>query len=287
MARRGQRRALSAPDARGPRPRRAAASASITARTSCFSTWAAGGCVVPLDYLTARDVIRAVERHEISTLAGVPPLWVQLIEAPWPAAAALSLRRLTNSGGKLAPSVVRRMREVFPAADIYSMYGLTEAFRSTYLEPALLDAHPEFDGQRHPLRRDHGGRRRRQRGGGGRAGPCRAAGRQGLLAGSGAHRRAVQAGAGRLGLWRHGGLVGRPGAPRRRGPALFRRPRGRDDQDLGQPGQPDRGRGGGDRLRPGRRGGGARLSRRAAGGGDRAGRPPRPARRGGGACAPS
>src|ERR1044072_6871451 len=108
-----------------------------------FSTWAAGGCVVPLDYLAARDVIRAAERHEISTLAGVPPLWVQLVEAPWPASAALSLRRLTNSGGKLAPSLVRRLRELFPAADIYSMYGLTEAFRSTYLEPALLDAHPD------------------------------------------------------------------------------------------------------------------------------------------------
>jgi acyl-CoA ligase (AMP-forming) (exosortase A-associated) len=111
-----------------------------------LSTWAAGACAVPLDYLTARDVIRAVERHKISTLAGVPPLWVQLVEAPWPGEAALSLRRLTNSGGKLAPSLVRRLRELFPAADIYSMYGLTEAFRSTYLEPALLDGHPDSMG---------------------------------------------------------------------------------------------------------------------------------------------
>ena len=116
-----------------------------------FSTWAAGACVVPLDYLTARDVIRAIERHQISTLAGVPPLWVQLIEAVWPPAAALSLRRLTNSGGKLAPSIVRRMRELFPAADIYSMYGLTEAFRSTYLEPALLDDHPDSMGAAIPF----------------------------------------------------------------------------------------------------------------------------------------
>ena len=116
-----------------------------------LSTWAAGGCVVPLDYLAARDVIRAVEAHKISTLAGVPPLWVQLVEAPWPATAALSLRRLTNSGGKLAPSVIRRMREVFPAADIYSMYGLTEAFRSTYLEPALLDEHPDSMGTAIPF----------------------------------------------------------------------------------------------------------------------------------------
>lgn len=116
-----------------------------------FSAWASGGLVVPLDYLTARDVIKAIERHEISTLAGVPPLWVQLIEAPWPAAASLSLRRLTNSGGKLAPSVVRRMRELFPVADIYSMYGLTEAFRSTFLEPALLDDHPDSMGSAIPF----------------------------------------------------------------------------------------------------------------------------------------
>ncbi|HET9427507.1 MAG TPA: acyl-CoA ligase (AMP-forming), exosortase A system-associated [Allosphingosinicella sp.] len=116
-----------------------------------FSTWAAGGVVVPLEYLTARDVIRAVEAHQINTLAGVPPLWIQLVESVWPPRAALELRRLTNSGGKLAPSVIRRMREVFPAADIYSMYGLTEAFRSTCLEPALLDLHPDSIGTAIPF----------------------------------------------------------------------------------------------------------------------------------------
>jgi acyl-CoA ligase (AMP-forming) (exosortase A-associated) len=116
-----------------------------------LSSWAAGASVVPIEYLTARDAIRAVERHEISTLAGVPPLWVQLVEATWPPAAALSLRRLTNSGGKLAPSVIRRMREAFPAADIYSMYGLTEAFRSTFLEPERLDTHPDSMGRAIPF----------------------------------------------------------------------------------------------------------------------------------------
>ncbi len=111
-----------------------------------LSTWAAGACVVPLEYLTARDVIRAVEKQGITTLAGVPPLWVQLVEAPWPPRAALSLRRLTNSGGRLPVSIVRRMRELFPAAELYLMYGLTEAFRSTYLDPALLDDHPDSIG---------------------------------------------------------------------------------------------------------------------------------------------
>lgn len=116
-----------------------------------LSTWAAGGCAIPVEYLAARDVIRAVERHEGTVLAGVPPLWVQLIEAAWPPAAALSLRRLTNSGGHLPPSVVRRLRELFPAAEIHLMYGLTEAFRSTSLDPALLDAHPDSVGTAIPF----------------------------------------------------------------------------------------------------------------------------------------
>lgn len=116
-----------------------------------LSTWAAGACVVPIEYLAARDVIRAVETHGITTLAGVPPLWVQLVEAPWPPRTAFSLRRLTNSGGRLPVSIVRRLRELFPAAELYLMYGLTEAFRSTYLEPALLDEHPESIGSAIPF----------------------------------------------------------------------------------------------------------------------------------------
>jgi acyl-CoA ligase (AMP-forming) (exosortase A-associated) len=116
-----------------------------------LSTWAAGGAVVPLDYLAAKDVVRAVERNGITVLAGVPPLWVQLIEAAWPGTSALSLRKLTNSGGTLSPSLTRRMRELFPAAEIYLMYGLTEAFRSTYLDPALVDTHPHSIGTAVPF----------------------------------------------------------------------------------------------------------------------------------------
>ena len=116
-----------------------------------LSSWAAGACAVPLDYLSAQDVIRAVDRHEISTLAGVPPLWVQLVEAQWPPSALLRLRRLTNSGGRLPSSMVRRMREMFPAAEIFLMYGLTEAFRSTFLDPALVDSHPDSIGTAIPF----------------------------------------------------------------------------------------------------------------------------------------
>jgi acyl-CoA synthetase (AMP-forming)/AMP-acid ligase II len=87
----------------------------------------------------------------VTTLAAVPPLWVQLGEQDWPPEAVAPLRRLTNSGGALGEPLVRRLRALFPAAELYPMYGLTEAFRSTYLEPALVDAHPTSIGRAIPF----------------------------------------------------------------------------------------------------------------------------------------
>ena len=116
-----------------------------------LSTWRAGGCVVPLDYLFPRDVAKAFAAHGVTTLAGVPPLWVQLAELDWPLDAAASLRRLTNSGGALTEDLVRRLRGQFPQAMLFPMYGLTEAFRSTYLDPALVDTHPTSMGTAIPF----------------------------------------------------------------------------------------------------------------------------------------
>lgn len=115
-----------------------------------LSTWFAGGCVVPLDYLTPRDVVKAAGKHGVTTLAAVPPLWVQLTELDWPTDAAACLMRLTNSGGALTVELVRKLRSLFPQAELFAMYGLTEAFRSTFLDPALIDSHPTSMGKAIP-----------------------------------------------------------------------------------------------------------------------------------------
>ena len=115
-----------------------------------LSHWYAGGSAVPLDYLTPRDVVKAIGRHGVTTLACVPPLWVQLAELAWPGEVAGQLRRLTNSGGALSVDLVRRLRGSFPQARLFAMYGLTEAFRSTYLDPALIDTHPTSMGKAIP-----------------------------------------------------------------------------------------------------------------------------------------
>ncbi len=116
-----------------------------------LSTWYAGGSVVPLDYLTPRDVLKACAKHGITTLAAVPPLWVQLVEQDWPAEAVNSMRRLTNSGGALTTDLVSDLRRIFPQSRLFPMYGLTEAFRSTYLDPSLVDAHPTSMGKAIPF----------------------------------------------------------------------------------------------------------------------------------------
>jgi acyl-CoA ligase (AMP-forming) (exosortase A-associated) len=115
-----------------------------------LSTWAAGGQVIALDYLLPRDVVRAVGRHDVTVLAGVPPLWLQLAELEW-REAGQSLRTLTNSGGHLPEPVVRRLRALFPEARLHLMYGLTEAFRSTSLDPDLADSNPDSVGTAIPF----------------------------------------------------------------------------------------------------------------------------------------
>lgn len=112
--------------------------------------WYAGASAAPLDYLTPRDVVKAVARHQITTLAAVPPLWVQLAEIDWPSDIAAHLTRLTNSGGALTERLVQGLRSRFPQARLFAMYGLTEAFRSTFLDPALIDSHPTSMGRAIP-----------------------------------------------------------------------------------------------------------------------------------------
>jgi acyl-CoA synthetase (AMP-forming)/AMP-acid ligase II len=115
-----------------------------------LSAWAAGSCAIAFDYLLPRDVVRAVGRHDVTVLAGVPPLWHQLAEQKWDGA-GMSLRTLTNSGGHLPEPLVRRLRTLFPQARLHLMYGLTEAFRSASLDPGLVDTHPDSVGTAIPF----------------------------------------------------------------------------------------------------------------------------------------
>ncbi|MFP6559437.1 acyl-CoA ligase (AMP-forming), exosortase A system-associated [Paraburkholderia sp. B3] len=114
------------------------------------SAWAAGATPVLLNYLTAHDAIAACEREHITALTGVPPLWMQLAGAAWSDAARRRLRYFANTGGRLPLPVLQKLRALFPGAKPFLMYGLTEAFRSTFLDPAEVDRRPDSIGKAVP-----------------------------------------------------------------------------------------------------------------------------------------
>jgi acyl-CoA ligase (AMP-forming) (exosortase A-associated) len=109
-----------------------------------------GACCVLLDYLLPRDVIIALESQKITGLAAVPPLWAQLANLEWPKSINDHLRYMTNSGGKMPKSVLAAICQKVPNSQFFLMYGLTEAFRSTYLPPEQLDKRPDSMGKAIP-----------------------------------------------------------------------------------------------------------------------------------------
>ena len=109
-----------------------------------------GARVVLLNYLLARDVVRACAEENVTRMTGVPPLWIQLAELDWPEGASRSMRYFANTGGHMPRAILDRLRALMPSAKPYLMYGLTEAFRSTYLDPAEVDRRPDSIGKAIP-----------------------------------------------------------------------------------------------------------------------------------------
>jgi acyl-CoA ligase (AMP-forming) (exosortase A-associated) len=110
----------------------------------------AGARVVLLNYLMPRDVVRALERERVTGLTAVPPLWIQLTQIDWPAGIASHLRYIANTGGRMPFETLRALRARLPATRPYLMYGLTEAFRATYLPPEQVDTRPDSIGKAIP-----------------------------------------------------------------------------------------------------------------------------------------
>jgi acyl-CoA ligase (AMP-forming) (exosortase A-associated) len=114
------------------------------------TAFAVGAHVVLTNYLLPKDVVRLCAKHGVTGLTCVPPLWVQLVEQNWTPEATASLRYFANTGGRMPRTTLDRLRAIFPAARPFLMYGLTEAFRSTYLDPAEVDRRPDSIGKAIP-----------------------------------------------------------------------------------------------------------------------------------------
>ena len=109
-----------------------------------------GARVVLLNYLLPRDVIKAIEREKVTGLTAVPPLYIQLAQLNWPESITDHLRYFANTGGRMPRETLVTLRRQLPKTRPFLMYGLTEAFRSTYLPPAEVDRRPDSIGKAIP-----------------------------------------------------------------------------------------------------------------------------------------
>lgn len=121
--------------------------AGFSQLTTAFHT---GARVVLLNYLMPRDVLKAMERERVTGLTAVPPLYIQLTSLEWPSVIADNLRYFANTGGRMPRETLTLLRQRVPRARPYLMYGLTEAFRSTYLPPDQANARPDSMGKAIP-----------------------------------------------------------------------------------------------------------------------------------------
>ncbi|MDE2598519.1 MAG: acyl-CoA ligase (AMP-forming), exosortase A system-associated [Rhodocyclaceae bacterium] len=109
-----------------------------------------GARVVLHNYLLPQDLLKALARERITGLTAVPPLYMQLAQQPWPAGIDAHLRYFANTGGRMPLNTLQQLRAALPRSQPFLMYGLTEAFRSTYLPPEEVDARPDSIGKAIP-----------------------------------------------------------------------------------------------------------------------------------------
>ncbi|MFM9886188.1 MAG: acyl-CoA ligase (AMP-forming), exosortase A system-associated [Burkholderiales bacterium] len=121
--------------------------AGFSQLTTAFSV---GARVVLLNYLMPRDVVNTLVKERITGITAVPPLYIQMSQLEWPATVTDHLRYFANTGGRMPFETLKRLRTLLPRTKPFLMYGLTEAFRSTYLPPEEVDRRPDSIGKAIP-----------------------------------------------------------------------------------------------------------------------------------------
>ncbi|GJL54368.1 MAG: AMP-dependent synthetase [Nitrospirales bacterium] len=117
-----------------------------------MSAFQQGCTLVLMTFVFAKEIVQVLLKEQITGLAGVPTLWNLLSQtnSTLHKQSLPHLRYITNTGGAMPQPVLALLRKALPATSVYLMYGLTEAFRSTYLPPDELDRRPTSMGKAIP-----------------------------------------------------------------------------------------------------------------------------------------
>jgi amino acid adenylation domain-containing protein len=98
--------------------------------------------------------IERIQQEKVTGVPGVPTIFAVLLQMQKIDPALLDgVRYVTNTAAALHPTTIEKIRRLFRNAKVYSMYGLTECKRVSYLPPEELDRRPTSVGRGMPNER--------------------------------------------------------------------------------------------------------------------------------------
>ena len=119
--------------------------------------------VLERGFTYAYTLIETLIREKVTGLPLVPTISSILLQMDLSKHQFPHLRYISNTAAALPTEHIRQLREFFPQAKIYSMYGLTECKRVSYLPPDQIDIRPRSVGRGMPNEEvyivDDGGKR--------------------------------------------------------------------------------------------------------------------------------
>lgn len=101
-----------------------------------------GTLVLEKSYAYPAAMLERMEQEHVTGFPGVPTLFALLVRMDISDYDLSSVRYLTNTAAALPVSHILQIRNKFPQARLFSMYGLTETKRTLYLPPEELDRRP-------------------------------------------------------------------------------------------------------------------------------------------------
>ncbi len=116
-----------------------------------MSVYMGATLVLERSFVYPAQTLKQIDAEAVTVFPGVPTIFATLVamheRTPlrYP-----TVERVTNTAAALPPSFHDPLREIFPSALVFRMYGLTECKRVSYLEPELIEEKPTSVGKAIP-----------------------------------------------------------------------------------------------------------------------------------------
>lgn len=110
-----------------------------------------GTLIVEQSFLLPKYIYKHIQLYKPTVFPGVPSIYAMMISDHKSTALSFdSIKKVTNTAAALPEEFIPDLKEIFPNAIIYKMYGLTECKRVCYLEPELINLKPKSVGKAIP-----------------------------------------------------------------------------------------------------------------------------------------